>query len=50
MNKICEKGECDFVEEIAAELPLQAIADLMGVPQDDRKQALRLVEQDDRVR
>jgi len=38
VNNICEKGECDFVEEIAAELPLQAIADLMGVPQEDRKQ------------
>jgi cholest-4-en-3-one 26-monooxygenase len=27
----------DFVEEVAAELPLQAIADLLGVPQEDRK-------------
>ena len=26
----------DFVTDIAAELPLQAIADLLGVPQDDR--------------
>jgi cholest-4-en-3-one 26-monooxygenase len=33
-----ERGEGDFVEEIAAELPLQAIADLLGVPQEDRKQ------------
>jgi cholest-4-en-3-one 26-monooxygenase len=31
------KGEGDFVEEVAAELPLQAIADLLGVPQDDRR-------------
>jgi cholest-4-en-3-one 26-monooxygenase len=31
------KGEGDFVEEVAAELPLQAIADLLGVPQEDRK-------------
>jgi cholest-4-en-3-one 26-monooxygenase len=30
------KGSGDFVEEVAAELPLQAIADLMGVPQEDR--------------
>jgi cholest-4-en-3-one 26-monooxygenase len=37
VNNICEKGACDFVEEIAAELPLQAIADLLGVPQPDRK-------------
>ena len=31
------KGKGDFVTDIAAELPLQAIADLLGVPQDDRK-------------
>ncbi|GAA0580822.1 cytochrome P450 [Actinomadura livida] len=30
-------GEGDFVTEIAAELPLQAIAELMGVPQEDRR-------------
>ncbi|WP_026401158.1 cytochrome P450 [Actinomadura rifamycini] len=29
-------GTGDFVTEIAAELPLQAIAELMGVPQEDR--------------
>jgi cholest-4-en-3-one 26-monooxygenase len=32
-----ERGTGDFVEDIAAELPLQAIADLLGVPQEDRK-------------
>lgn len=31
-----EAGEGDFVEQVAAELPLQAIADLIGVPQEDR--------------
>ena len=31
------KGEGDFVYDVAAELPLQAIADLMGVPQEDRR-------------
>ncbi len=31
------KGEGDFVTDIACELPLQAIADLVGFPQDDRK-------------
>lgn len=30
-------GEGDFVTEIAAELPPQAIAELMGVPQADRR-------------
>ncbi len=31
------KGEGDFVYEVAAELPLQAIAELLGVPQEDRR-------------
>jgi cholest-4-en-3-one 26-monooxygenase len=30
------KGEIDFVTEVASELPLQVIAELMGVPQEDR--------------
>jgi cholest-4-en-3-one 26-monooxygenase len=30
------KGDFDFVSDIAAELPLQVIAELMGVPQEDR--------------
>src|ERR1700691_5102509 len=32
-----EKGTGDFVADVACELPLQAIADLIGVPQEDRK-------------
>jgi cholest-4-en-3-one 26-monooxygenase len=35
---IAERGECDFVVDVAAELPLQVIAELMGVPQADRHQ------------
>jgi cholest-4-en-3-one 26-monooxygenase len=31
-----EKRAVDFVTEVAAELPLQLIADLLGVPQEDR--------------
>jgi cholest-4-en-3-one 26-monooxygenase len=30
------KGSGDFVEEVSCELPLQAIAGLLGVPQEDR--------------
>jgi len=36
LDAVCETGSADFVEQISAELPLQVIADLMGVPQDDR--------------
>ena len=32
-----EEGTGDFVADVACELPLQAIADLIGVPQEDRK-------------
>jgi cholest-4-en-3-one 26-monooxygenase len=31
------RGSGDFVEQVSCELPLQAIAGLMGVPQEDRK-------------
>ncbi|WP_166138046.1 cytochrome P450 [Nocardioides ochotonae] len=30
-------GDGNFVDQVAAELPLQAIADLIGVPQEDRR-------------
>jgi cholest-4-en-3-one 26-monooxygenase len=33
---VAARGECDFVTDIAAELPLQVILELMGVPVDDR--------------
>lgn len=33
---VAAKGECDFVVDIASELPLQAIAEILGVPQEDR--------------
>jgi cholest-4-en-3-one 26-monooxygenase len=36
IDTIAERGECDFVVDVAAELPLQVIADMMGVPPDDR--------------
>jgi cholest-4-en-3-one 26-monooxygenase len=36
IQECVDRGEADFVTDIAAELPLQAIADIMGVPQEDR--------------
>ena len=33
MNAL-EKGECDFVVEVAAQLPLLVICEMMGVPED----------------
>jgi cytochrome P450 len=37
IDDVIEKGECDFVDDIAVELPLIVIADMLGVPQDDRR-------------
>ncbi|HEV2362412.1 MAG TPA: cytochrome P450, partial [Acidimicrobiales bacterium] len=36
IDRVCEQGSCDFVKEISAELPLQVIAELLGVPEEDR--------------
>jgi cytochrome P450 len=36
LDEAAARGECDFLRSVAAELPLQAIARLLGVPQEDR--------------
>jgi cholest-4-en-3-one 26-monooxygenase len=36
VDKIAERGECDFVRTVSAELPLVVICDLIGVPQEER--------------
>ena len=36
VDNVIERGSCDFVVDLASELPLQAIAEIMGVPQEDR--------------
>jgi cholest-4-en-3-one 26-monooxygenase len=36
LDGVVEHGRADFVTDISAELPLQVIADLLGVPQGDR--------------
>ena len=38
IDKIAARGECDFVTDVAAELPLQVIVEMMGVPTEDRHQ------------
>ena len=38
VDAVASRGECEFVEEVAAELPLIAILELLGVPLEDRKQ------------
>ena len=36
IDDVIEAGECDFVVDVAAELPLQVIAEMIGVPHEDR--------------
>lgn len=37
IDSVIERGEADFVDDVATELPLQAIAEIIGVPQEDRR-------------
>lgn len=37
VDAVANRGECEFVEEVAAELPLIGILELLGVPLEDRK-------------
>jgi cholest-4-en-3-one 26-monooxygenase len=36
VDRVCETGSCDFVTQLSSELPLQAIAEMMGIPLEDR--------------
>ena len=36
IDRICESGSADFVIDVAAELPLVVLAELLGVPPEDR--------------
>ena len=38
VDEVCEKGEIDFVEEVAVEMPAQVICDMLGIPAEDRAQ------------
>src|SRR5438270_2583575 len=40
IDAVCEKGECDFVNDIAAWLPMIMIGDALGVAPKDRAQLL----------
>ncbi|MCY3849278.1 MAG: cytochrome P450 [Acidimicrobiaceae bacterium] len=36
IDKVSEQGHADFVNDLSAELPLQAIAEMVGIPLEDR--------------
>ena len=41
IDRVCERGECDFVRDIAAPLPMIMIGDMLGVAPADRDDLLR---------
>lgn len=45
LDDVCERGECDFVWDVAAHLPLIVIADMLGFPESDRPKLLEWSDQ-----
>jgi len=41
VDRVAPLGECEFVQDVAAELPLQVICEIVGVPQHDRHDIMR---------
>ena len=41
VDRVCERGECDFVRDLAAPLPMVVIGDMLGIPASDRDALLR---------
>ena len=41
IDAVCERGECDFVHDLAAPLPMIVIGDMLGVAPEDRADLLR---------
>jgi len=42
VDAVAPKGACDFVEEVAAALPLRIICDMMGIPEMDHRRIFEL--------
>ena len=42
VNAVSERGECDFVESLAAPLPMLVICEMMGVPEEDRRRVYEI--------
>ena len=41
IDRVSERGECDFVGDLAAPLPMAVIGDMLGIPAADRDDLLR---------
>jgi cholest-4-en-3-one 26-monooxygenase len=42
VNGVIERGECDFVDDVAAVLPMEVICEMMGVPDEDRRRVYEI--------
>jgi cholest-4-en-3-one 26-monooxygenase len=42
VDRVIDRGECDFVRDLASELPLQTIAEMMSMPEADRADVFRI--------
>src|SRR5947207_3258490 len=42
VDRVASLGECDFVSEIAAALPLQIICDMLGIPRSENRRIFEL--------
>jgi cytochrome P450 len=44
VDAVIEKGECDFVNDVAGEMPSYVIAEILGLPLDDGRELYKLTE------
>ena len=44
VDEVIERGECDFVSQVAGEMPSYVIAELLGIPLDDGRELYKLTE------
>ena len=42
VDSIADRGECEFVGDVASQLPLQLICDMLGIPPSDHRRILEL--------
>ena len=42
IDDVIDKGQCDFVDDIAAVMPMEVICEMMGVPDEDRRRVYEI--------
>lgn len=44
VDAVCERGECDLVDDVAGEMPSYVVAEMLGLPLDDGRELYKLTE------